>query len=92
MKRDFFDWQGKGVETIKKILDFIEAQKWQVYIFCDQGISRSPSVALLYLAKRLKVIPDENFDAARQDFLLLYPMYNPGGIKDFISQHWEEIK
>lgn len=91
----FYDWQGKGVETFIKILDFIDQFRdtsKKVYIFCDLGQSRSPSIALLYLAKRLKTISNENYDAAKQDFLLLYPYYNPGGIADFISEHWEEIK
>ena len=88
----FYDWKGIGLATFRKILDFIQSQTKKVYIFCDQGQSRSPSVALLYLAKRLKVIRDENFDVAMQDFLLLYPHYNPGGIKDFIRHHWNEIQ
>ncbi len=87
----FYDWQGKGVETFIKVLDFIEKQDKQVYIFCDKGHSRSPSVALLYLSKRLRVIPSDSFEAAKEEFLKLYPMYEPGGIKDFITSHWEEI-
>lgn len=91
----FYNWGGSGVETFIMALDFIEtelAEGRKVFIFCDQGMSRSPSVALLYLAKRLHVIPDTSFEEAREKFLLLYPMYNPGGIADFIRENWGEIK
>ena len=91
----FYDWKGQGVQVFNAILDFIGKEleyNSKVYICCDKGQSRSPSVALLYLAKRLHVLPDTSFEEAREKFLLLYPMYNPGGIKDFISEHWEEIK
>lgn len=87
----FFDYQGKGVENFKRILDFIEKQEKPVFIFCDQGISRSPSVAMVHLAKRLKVIPD-TFSEAIEAFLELYPTYAPGGIADFLAEKWEEIK
>ncbi len=91
----FYNWQGKGVATFIEVLDFIDEELKKgkkMYIYCDQGISRSPSVALLYLAKRLHIIPDTSFEEARENFLLLYPMYSPGGIADFIKENWEVIK
>lgn len=88
----FFDYQRKGVKNFIRVLDFIEKQQKPVFIFCDQGYSRSPSVALLYLAKRLKMLPDNSFIAARRAFEKIYPDYSPSGIADFLCEHWEEIK
>jgi hypothetical protein len=89
----YFDYQGRGVERFTHALDFID--RWyatkDILISCDQGQSRSPTVALLYLAKRLHLIPDESFDAARETFQRLYPVYAPNGIADFVDDHWSEI-
>lgn len=87
----FFDYKGEGVKNFKKILDFIERQEKPVLIFCDQGMSRSPSVAMVYLAKRLHSIPSGSFEEALHAFLDIYPSYSPGGIADFIKAHWEEL-
>jgi hypothetical protein len=88
-----YDYQGKGVERFRKILDFIDTgiKTHKVLIVCNQGVSRSPSVALVYLAKYLHKIPSESYAAAKEEFIKLYPMYAPGGIADFLSQHWDEI-
>jgi Dual specificity phosphatase, catalytic domain len=80
-----------GFGVFIKALDFVD--KWiadkNVLIHCDQGYSRSPSLCLLYLAKRKKMIPDESYDAAKVEFLKMYPNYNPGGIGDYIRDNWE---
>lgn len=77
-----------------KALDFID--KWygskNILINCDQGLSRSPTVALLYLAKRMHVIAGQSFAQARKDFLVLYPDYAPKGIADYVNEHWIEIQ
>lgn len=86
-----YDWSGP--EAFVRALDFID--KWygskNILINCDLGQSRSPTVALLYLAKRLQLIPDDSFNSARESFQLLYPQYAPSGIADFITSHWDEI-
>ena len=48
-----------GPETFIKILDFIDnwIEKKQIFIHCDQGMSRAPTLALLYLAKRKIIQP-----------------------------------
>jgi len=87
-----YDWSGP--EAFTRALDFID--KWyeskNILINCDLGQSRSPTVALLYLAKRLHVISDASFASARAEFQALYPGYAPSGIADFVAAHWEEIK
>ena len=82
-----------GAETFIKVLDFIDSwiEKRKVFIHCDQGMSRSPTLGLLYLAKRHKSIPDNNFFSASEEFLKIYPMYKPSGIADYVNQHWSEI-
>lgn len=61
-------------------------------IHCNQGESRAPSLALLFLAKRLRTIPAESFWKAKEAFARLYPAYRPGtGIRQFFADHWAEI-
>ena len=60
-----FDWQGQGVTNFTKVLDFIDnfIQFKKVFVHCDQGQSRSPAVAMLYLVKRLKIISPDFYEA-----------------------------
>ncbi|MCP1994321.1 dual specificity protein phosphatase [Flavobacterium sp. HSC-61S13] len=60
----------------------------KVLIHCNQGISRSPSIGLLYLATKGK-IRNENFSLAEEDFIKLYPNYAPSGIKFFLTLNWK---
>jgi len=87
-----YDWS--GTEAFVRALDFID--KWyeskSILINCDLGQSRSPTVALLYLAKRLHLIPSDTFANARAAFQMLYPSYAPSGIAQFVSAHWNEIQ
>ena len=82
-----------GAAEFNRALDFID--QWRdtkkVLITCDKGESRSPTVALLYLAKRLDKISDKSFAHARIDFEALYPENAPSGIADFVSAHWSDI-
>lgn len=48
-------------------------------LHCNQGRSRSPTIAMLYLAKRAGKIPSDSYRSARSSFQDLYPDYNPGG-------------
>ena len=86
-----YDWSGPA--AFVRALDFID--KWyeskNILINCDLGQSRSPTVALLYLAKRLHLIPADSFTNSMAAFQLLYPSYAPSGIAQFVSAHWNEI-
>lgn len=89
-----YDWQGKGVEVMQKILTWIEYQldhNRQVIISCNQGVSRSPTIALLYMSKVLHLLPSNSFPKASSAFQKLYEEYNPGGIAGFVNEHWHEI-
>lgn len=87
-----FEWSGP--QTFIHVLDFID--KWidkkKVLIHCDQGFSRSPMLGMLYLAKRRKTISNISYESAVQDFKKIYSMFQPGGIGDYVNQHWSEIK
>lgn len=64
----------------------------RIIIHCNQGESRAPSLALLYLAKRTDRIPNDSYHAAAQAFSKEH-QYRPGrGIQTWLSQHWEEIE
>jgi hypothetical protein len=88
---NLYDWS--GVETFIKVLNFVD--KWildkNVLIHCDQGQSRAPTLALLYLAKRIKTISNDSFQKAKNDFIQIYPYYVPGGIGEYIQNNWNSI-
>lgn len=77
---------------LKAALDFIDqhsSKGGKITIHCNQGISRAPSIAMLYLAKREKSLPGESFDEAVEAFRVSYPRYEPGrGISDYLRGHW----
>lgn len=67
-----------------------------VLINCNKGESRSPSVALIYLAQ-MGVVRNDSYTNAKEDFLKIYPKYNPAfGVASFLMTRWnglvEEIK
>lgn len=78
---------------MKQALDFIEQNITikKVLIHCNQGMSRSPSIALLYLAKK-NIISQDNYLSARDDFLEKYKDYNPGnGIEQYLKNNWQTL-
>lgn len=59
---------------------------------CNQGRSRAPSIALLYLAKVRRVLSDESYEYARRGFELLYEFYAPGkGIESYLTDNWNSL-
>lgn len=91
----YFDYKGLGVSVFVSILNFIE--KWHksgsVLIHCNEGLSRSPSIAMVYLAKRLKVIDGKDHVFAEREFSDIYPEYYANkGISDFLFKNWFKIK
>jgi protein-tyrosine phosphatase len=78
----------------ERSLDFIEKHIniRKVLIHCNLGNSMSPSLALLYMAKRPRVISDESYPAAMKDFRSIFPEYEPGlGIQIYLSQNWNQL-
>jgi hypothetical protein len=80
-------------QVITPALDFIDeglGNQLQVLVHCNQGESRAPSIALLYLATRLGVLPIESLEAAEAQFRPLYSLYHPGyGIREHMRQNWQ---
>lgn len=81
-------------EVFLAALNFLDERVGQgmVVIHCNQGYSRAPSLALLWLAKREKAIPRDSWDAAKVAFLKLMPDFAPGkGIEGYLGQTWNEL-
>jgi hypothetical protein len=63
-----------------------------VLIHCNKGESRAPTLALLFLAKHLRVIPDGSFSDAKEVFASLCVGYQPGaGIQQFLTTNWAMV-
>jgi hypothetical protein len=61
-------------------------------IHCNQGESRAPSLALLFLAKSRLAISNTSYSSAKNDFQILYPRYNPGkGIQIYFNKNWDNL-
>lgn len=76
-------------------LDFADAE-WaagrKLLIHCNQGESRAPSLALLFMAKRRSALDDTSYLAARGEFEQIYKNYRPGaGIQTYFSEKWQEL-
>ena len=79
-------------EVFHRFLDFASrrlATGDALLIHCNLGRSRAPSLALLLMARRLGLLPDDSYDAARSAFLAVFPYYRPRrGVETFLRQHW----
>ena len=79
---------------IDPALHFIDEQRAlgaSILIHCEQGWSRSSSLALLYLATRLGALPNDSLAAAEAQFKVHYPGYLPGyGIWAHLRDHWPQ--
>ena len=63
-----------------------------VLFHCNEGRSRAPSLALLFLAKVRRVISDDSYETARREFERLYEFYTPGkGIVAYLTENWNAI-
>ena len=61
----------------------------KVLIHCNFGMSRSPSLGLVYLASK-GVISNNSFKEAVKEFEELYPKYAPGtGIMLYMKHNWD---
>ena len=85
-------------ESFDKALDWLDKRLplGPVLVHCNQGLSRAPSIALLWLAKRTDVLALDrgSFTAARQAFTETYCKdYAPGqGLVTFLTEQWGEIR
>ena len=75
----------------KTAMDFItrEIQNKKVLVHCNYGMSRSPSLGLVYLA-RTGVISKACLEDAANEFEARYPRYSPGtGITLYMRRNWD---
>ena len=60
-----------------------------VLVHCNQGQSRSPGIAMLYLGTHTDLLPHSSFDLAFETFRKKYPPFAPaGGISGFLQNRW----
>lgn len=80
-------------ETFKLFFDFVDRQikERPVVIHCNQGRSRAPSLTLLYMAKRLNLLPDTDYRSARAEFEKKFPYFPGKGIETFLSSEWVSL-
>lgn len=83
-------------ETFVRFLAFARTKydsSASVLIHCNQGESRAPSLALLFMAKHIGTLPDSSYEVAKQAFVRLFPAYQPGiGIQRFLADNWAAIQ
>jgi hypothetical protein len=61
----------------------------KVLVHCNQGMSRSPAIAFLYLLKFSDAFHRQNHDDDLRDFLKIYPAYAPArGMADYVKLNW----
>mgnify|MGYP001583064844 CR=1 FL=1 len=89
-----------SLALFQRALDFLDERLalGPVLIHCNQGLSRAPSLALVYLAKRAKGLRGhfaasfDGYAGARGEFAAIYPAYAPGaGLVQFLTERWKEI-
>jgi hypothetical protein len=60
-----------------------------VLVHCNQGQSRSPGIAMLYLGTHTEFLPRSSFDLAFETFRMKYPPFAPaGGVLGFLRNRW----
>lgn len=62
-----------------------------VLVHCNQGLSRSPAIALLYLRKHDEAYAGLDYEAGVELFKQTYPDYAPGkGMEAKLKERWSE--
>jgi predicted protein tyrosine phosphatase len=63
----------------------------KVLVHCNQGESRGPGIALLYLLRHTRVLPKTSLADALGTFQRLYPAFRPSpGIVGYLAAHWDD--
>lgn len=82
-----------GFPMIKRSMEFIDEhiKDMDVLVHCNFGMSRSPSIALLYMARK-GYINNSSFKKAFEDFHKIYSYYSPSfGMHRYFDNYWQEI-
>jgi len=80
--------------VVKKALSFIDhwVQRKKIFIHCNQGKSRGPSIAFIYMMSKgvSNYRKPEHFKFAQIEFRMRYPKYNPSkGMVDMSRIYWD---
>ena len=79
-------------EIMEASMAFIHASlatQQRVLVHCNQGLSRSPSIAMLYLATYTERLAKTSFEEATRLFIQMYPPFAPaGGVYGFLRNRW----
>ena len=63
----------------------------KVLVHCNQGHSRSPTIALLYLSKWTDTFKGKDYDEGVEAFKVIYPDYAPAkGMADYARKNWRQ--
>ena len=64
----------------------------KVLVHCNQGCSRSPGIALLFVAQKGE-FSGLSYAQAKVEFLKIYPYFSPaGGMEGFCSMNWDAYR
>lgn len=80
---------------VETSLNFIERNinSNNVLIHCNLGRSRSPALAMLFLAKRKNILSNSSYMEAKGEFMKLFTDYVPGpGIEKYLETYWNDLK
>ena len=80
-----------SVSMFRAALSFIGARPDQnVLIHCNKGLSRAPSIALLWEARNGR-LPNGSYAEARREWERTRDYLPGSGISAFLEQHWSEL-
>jgi len=76
-----------GVKAVESYLNLGK----NVLVHCNQGMSRSAGIGLLYLVAQ-GFFRDDSFETAENKYKTsIYPMYNPSqGMRGYIRRNWDK--
>jgi hypothetical protein len=61
----------------------------KILVHCNQGMSRSPAIAFLYLVKHSDIFSGQDHITSVQRFQTIYPHYAPAqGMADYVRANW----
>jgi len=74
-----FQWEWFPEDMLSSTMKFIDKsfeENKKVFIHCNQGLSRAPSIAFMYLVSR-GLMKEDTFESNLNYFYELYPDYKP---------------
>lgn len=80
---------------VKECFKFIDENRdirdRPVLVRCNKGLSRSPSIVMAYMARKM-LFEGTTFKDVSEEFRIVYPDYKPGdGVAAYFSNNWDRI-